>query len=60
MMSGVPGSKLSSSLEDIQEKFEESVRVNVRAAPSCPLHSLRPSSLLPIEPDVECRSWGGG
>lgn len=30
-MSGVPGSKLSSSLEDIQEKFEESVRVNVRS-----------------------------
>lgn len=30
LMTGVPGSKLSCSLEDIQEKFEESIRVNVR------------------------------
>ena len=30
LMNGVPGSKLSSRLEDIQEKFEESVRVGVR------------------------------
>lgn len=29
LMSGVPGSKFSCSLEDIQEKFEESIRVNV-------------------------------
>ena len=29
MMSGVPGSKLSDKLEDIQEKFEESIRVGV-------------------------------
>ena len=30
LMSGVPGSRLSSSLDDIQDKFEESIRVNVR------------------------------
>lgn len=30
LMSGVPGSKLSNRLEDIQEKFEESIRVGVR------------------------------
>ena len=29
MMSGVPGSKLTDKLEDIQEKFEESIRVGV-------------------------------
>ena len=29
LMNGVPGSKLSTRLEDIQEKFEESVRVGV-------------------------------
>jgi hypothetical protein len=29
LLSGVPGSKLSQSLEDIQEKFEESLRINV-------------------------------
>ena len=30
LMTGVPGSKLSYVLDDIQEKFEESIRVNVR------------------------------
>lgn len=31
LMTGVPGSKLSYVLDDIQEKFEESIRVNVRS-----------------------------
>jgi len=30
LMNGVPGSKLSNRLEDITDKFEESVRVGVR------------------------------
>ncbi len=29
LITGVPGSKLSYVLDDIQEKFEESIRVNV-------------------------------
>ena len=29
LMSGVPGSKLSNRLEDIQEKLEESIRIGV-------------------------------
>lgn len=35
LMFGVPGSKLSHNLEDIQEKFEESVRVNVGTLAPC-------------------------
>lgn len=35
LLSGVPGSKLSHSLDDIQEKFEESLRINVRSALTC-------------------------
>ena len=37
-MSGVPGSKLSTALADIQEKFDEGAAVNVRSPdpPDCP------------------------
>ena len=39
MMSGEPGSKRSSSLQDIQDKFKESMSVNVRSI-SQPVHRL--------------------
>ena len=37
LMSGVPGSKLSNRLEDIQEKLEESIRVGVGPLSLSPL-----------------------
>ena len=45
MMSGVPGSKLSHSLEDIQDKFEEGLKVNVRFH----VYTLLPFSLALLE-----------
>ena len=52
MMSGVPGSKLTDKLEDIQEKFEESIRVGVSS--SAPLIKSTSASVR------ECADHGPG
>ena len=49
LMNGVPGSKLSTRLEDIQEKFEESVRIGVRLC--SPLQSKTGFSLCYVLPN---------